>query len=197
MLANNAFAYCLNNAVNEADYGGNLVLAVVKKILLGVVKGFFKQLCIDFIEWLFRKVIKNYNQKFKISKAEDYVSAMLSSILNEFKLSSIIGIAASIICLLVKYIPKIIGKRMRQKDWWNLLLDMVAIVLKAIVNKELKKLKSKRTQIHKKMMTQNNKNTLKLESQRINAKIHYLGMSLDLSIPVSHQLLSSLINILC
>lgn len=191
------FAYCINNPVNEVDPAGNVFGTIIKKIILGVVKGFFKQLCIDVIEWAFRKYGLGKKEDFKASYPEDYAVSILTSITNEFSFSNIIGTSISVICLLIKYLPQIFGGRMAQKDWGNLLLDVLTIIVTQFMQKSLKKLGAKRSQIRNKKRNAPQGNVYNGTIRRLGVKIRYKKYTIEIKVPIYQQIISSIINILC
>jgi len=199
-LINNAYCYCCNNPSNETDYAGNIIWSIVKKILVGVLQGIFKQLLIDSVEWFFKVCFINDKEKFKLSDPEDYVSSILTKIVDQFEVSNIVGLASSIIALLTKYSTKIIMGRMDKKAWLNLLLDVLSLVVTMIMQNSIKKIEKKISKLKAEKRAARSKSKINRKNSAIfdlNLKIKYKGIQIKIIVPNAQQLVSSIINIVC
>lgn len=86
---------------------------------------------------------------------------------------------------------------MNSGDWYNLLLDVISAVVSSLLNASLKKSVNKRSQI-KSMRKKNSKNTsIKLQVSSLNMEIKYKGIGVKIILPISQQLISFVIDILC
>ena len=195
VLICNLYTYCCNNPVNETDADGRIVLAILKKILVGVVKGILSQFCIDIVEWALKNYVYGRRTSFKPSRVEDYVSAVLSQIFSEFKVSNIVGTAFRIVCLLIKYLPKIVSGKMGKKEWGNLLLDVISITITAILNSSLKKLNNKRAKLRKLRAKKPWNKATSIAVKYVCIKIKYKGIAVNVGLPVTTQLISTALNI--
>ena len=197
---NNLFTYVCNDPVNNTDYDGNLIRTIIEKILIGISKGLLAQFFVDTIEWAFKYYFINKNAQFKISNPEDYLASVLSAIVDEFKPSNSLALAASIVVIIVKYIPKVILGRFRQNDAYNLIMDILKTVLVFLLRNSLKKLCGKVESIKKARRTAKSdsiKKRLSKSVSKLNLKIKYKGVVINMVIPNIHQIVSSTINILC
>ena len=192
----NLYCYCCNNPVNETDYNGKVITIILKKVVIGFFKGFFKQLCIDYIEWALRNWIYGSNRAFKCNGVEEYASTIISEIASEFKVSNIVGTSVGIAGILVKYFKKIVKKKMRKKDWINLLLDVAEVIIIAILKNSLKKYEKKRKKLRKARAKNPDKKIISKMIKNISIRIKYKGISINAVIPITKQLMSTMVNVL-
>lgn len=190
----NLFAYCDNDPANESDSEGSVITAILRKILLGFIKGFLKQLCSDILVWLVRKVVFNKHEKFRL-KTEEYIASILEGIFSEFSLFQVIGSTIKIICIVVKYLPKLFGGRMRGSDWGNLLLEIIAVFINILLNSRLSKIKTQRNLLAKKRMATSN---IKIQPSisQLTVKIRVFNVNLQTAIPITQTILSFIISVL-
>ena len=144
ILGNNPFAYCNNNPVNETDYTGSLLTSIIKKILIGVFKGFIGLLGSDFITFLYKLLLVDSNTKFVMSSGSDYLKSVLSAVASE--LIDFLGSAkfvAQVFMILGSYFTKLVNGRMNTTDWVTLVLKLAMLILKSILHKRLNKQKKK------------------------------------------------------
>ena len=196
-LACNLYTYCYNDSVNGTDHGGQLVAKIIEKIFVGILVGFLKQAAIDIIEWVFKKYVLKRTVSFSTSPAEDYVSTILSSVVDQFKPSCRAFVAVGVINILVKYLPKMIRGDMKQKDWLILLVDIVTVYLLSLLSDVLRKLDGKIKQIRRLRWGISNSASFRIPLKNVKNKIRYWGVTVNFAIPISQQLISSFINALC
>lgn len=195
-LYTNLYCYCCNNPVNETDYNGTVITVILKKVVIGFFKGFFKQLCIDYIEWALKNWVYGTNRSFKYSGVEEYASTIISSIASEFKISNIVGTSVGIAGILVKYFNKIVKKKMRKKDWANLVLDVAEVTITAMLKNSLKKYEKKRKRLRKARAKNPEKKIISTMIKNISIRIKYKGTSINAGIPITKQLMSTMVNVL-
>ncbi len=199
-LINNPYCYCCDNPVNETDSEGNVIRSIIKKVLVGALKGLLRQLLIDSIEWFFKVCYINEKEPFKFSNPEDYVVSVLSGIIDQFSFSNSISLFLSISLLLAKYLTKFILGRMDKKDWLNLVLDVLKIVIESLVKKSIKKIGKKIDKLKADRKAAKSKSVIKRINRQIsnlNLEIKYKGITVKFIIPEVQQLVSSIINVVC
>ena len=191
----NLYAYCFNDPVNESDQDGALLFTICKKIVLGLIQGLLKQLCIDIVEWWVK--YKYYGQEdAKLDpNPKDYAVSILSEILDEFNVSSI-GI--DWFWIVVEYVPRIIRGDVNKEFWLSLLVDVAKIYLmkffstsKTELGDQLKLLKKT-----KKKVSKIERNSVKIVQSYKKLGIKICNISLEVIVPLNLQIVSSIISII-
>ena len=196
-LTCNTYACCYNDPVNETDYNGQIIASILEKIFFGILVGFLQQATIDIVEWVFAKYVIGKNVQFKTSNTEDYLTAILSAVVDQFKPSIKITTLIGALNIIAKYLTKMIRGKMVSNDWINLAIDVFALCLTEMLGRQLRKLERKIKQIRKLRWRNANSSSFRIPLKNVKIKIKYCGFAVNCAIPVSQQFASSLVNILC
>ena len=195
ILQINLFAYCGNNCVNENDIYGNAIGSILYKIFMGMMLGFLKQMVSDIINLFYESVVLNRGIYVKLSPVCDYLSSILLEIAAQFTvnikkgkamLNLIVGGAA----LIVKYIPKILNRKMNGREWLNLLGDILSLAIIYLIERISEKVNKKFKQVKKNLKKHPKDLRLNADKNALNLKIKKMGVSISLYIPISQQILS-------
>ena len=157
--------------------------------------GFLKQMVSDIIDLFYESVVLNRGIYLKLSPVCDYLSSILLEIAAQFTvnikkgkaiLNLIIGGAA----LIVKYIPKILNRKMNKREWLKLLGDILSLAITYLIERISEKVNKKLKQVERKLKKHPKDVRLNANKDALNLKIKKMGISISLYIPISQQLLS-------
>ena len=188
ILSNNIFCYVYNSPSNETDENGNIVGTIIKKIVVGILKGIFIRLIFDLLEFLYKKYVFNNVNPFKPSPIQNYIESVYDEVLGE--LSGDFGLAfrtfVGIIQIAMKYLPKIASKKMEKNDWRLLALETASLLFKTWIEGRLSRSKKKQINELKRRRKKHKKNTYingKIKTLKIEFKHKFIKMNIcfDLS----------------
>ena len=195
ILQTNLFAYCGNDPINENDIYGNAIGSILSKLFFGILMGFVKQIVADLIDLAYECIILNRAVFLKLSPINDYLGSILSEIAAQFTvnikkrkatLNLIIGGAA----LIIKYIPKILNKKMNNREWLKLIGDIIALALSYVIEQLSNNVNKKLKYVKKGLNKHPRDLRLNAKNKALNLKIKKMGIAVSLYIPISQQILS-------
>ncbi len=198
VLENNLFTYCQNKPVRESDYTGSLLTSIIKKILVGVFKGFISQLGSDFITYFYNILLVNSNSSLVISSTSDYLKSILSSVASE--LIAFLGAAefvAQVFMIVGSYFTKLVNGRMNTTDWVTLFLKLSMLILRSVLLKRLDKRKKNELNKLKTFKKKKSKNIkFKKTTRQIKLNFEKKGFKINLTFDITEYVLENFLNIL-
>lgn len=197
-IDNNLFVYCNNDIVNEADYTGSLLISIIKKILIGVFKGFIGLLGTDFIEYLYKFLFVDSKAKFDVSNNSKYLKSITDSVALELlDLFGGANFTIQLFTIVGSYFTKLVNNKMSSADCTKLVLKLASLVIKTTLLKRLNSKQKKELNSLKKYRKKNSRN-IKLKAQKRQIKIQFKkkGFKIQLKLDITEYVLENILNII-
>ena len=192
ILDKNLFAYCQNTPINEFDYDGCTIVTVIRKIIVGILKGFISTLFGDVLTYLFSLLFVDKNAKFKMSSAADYLLSIAFSVALEFV--DIIGnaaIAIGIFQLVTPYLIKIIKGDFKGSDFAKLMFEALLLIVRLVIMNKIRG--RQKTELNKIKKCKKSKRNIQAKAQRNQIRIKYkkFEFKIDLIIEIRTVMLTA------